>query len=133
MFSGLMLTQYTAGMLVAENRVLSHPAATGSISAAADQEDFVSMGMTTAIKTKQMMRNSWYVVAIELIAACQAMDHRRPLSGAKVAEAVRELVRRDVAFMKEDRPMQYEINAVAALCRSGKVLEVAEGVAGALA
>jgi len=52
MFSGLMLTQYTAGALVCENRVLSHPAATGSIPAAADQEDFVSMGMTTAIKTR---------------------------------------------------------------------------------
>ena len=52
MFSGLMLSQYTAGALVCENRVLSHPAATGSIPAA-DQEDFVSMSMTTAIKTRQ--------------------------------------------------------------------------------
>jgi histidine ammonia-lyase len=133
MFSGLMLTQYTAGMLVAENRVLSHPAATGSISAAADQEDFVSMGMTTAIKTKQILRNSWYIVAIELIAACQAMDHRRPVKASPAAEAVYDEVRKHVAFMKEDRPMQYEINAIAELCRSGAVLAAAEKAAGQLA
>ncbi|NIO36715.1 aromatic amino acid lyase, partial [Candidatus Bathyarchaeota archaeon] len=58
MFSGLMLSQYTAASLVCENRVLSTPAATGSIPTAADQEDFVSMGMTTAIKTKQILKNA---------------------------------------------------------------------------
>jgi len=132
MFSGLMLTQYTAGMMVAENRVLCTPAAIGSISAAADQEDFVSMAMTTAIKSKQILRNAWYIVAIELIAACQAIDHRRPIKASKAAEAIYELVRKDVAFMKEDRPTQYEINAIAALVKSGKVLEVAEGIVGKL-
>jgi histidine ammonia-lyase len=55
MFSGMMLSQYTAGALICENRVLSHPAATGSIPAAADQEDFVSMGWTTALKTRQII------------------------------------------------------------------------------
>jgi len=72
MFSGLMLSQYTAGALVCENRVLSNPAAAGSIPAAADQEDFVSMGMTTAIKTRQIIENCWQVIAIELMAAAQA-------------------------------------------------------------
>ncbi len=67
MFSGLMLTQYTAGALVAESRILSTPAAIGSIPAAADQEDFVSMGMTTALKTRQIIENSWSIVAIELM------------------------------------------------------------------
>jgi len=132
MFSGLMLTQYTAGMLCAENRVLSHPAATGSIPAAADQEDFVSMGMTTAIKSKQIIRNAWYIIAIELIAACQAIDHRRPLKGSPAAEAIYELVREGVDFMEEDRPTQYDINWTAELCRSGRVLEVAEKVVGEL-
>jgi histidine ammonia-lyase len=133
MFSGLMLTQYTAGMLVNENRILSHPAAVGSIPAAADQEDFVSMGMNTALKTKQIIRNAWYIVAIELIAACQAMDHRRPLKGSPAAEAVYELVRKHVAFMEEDRPTQYDINRVAELVKSGEVLAAAEKVVGALA
>ncbi|UCE26390.1 MAG: aromatic amino acid lyase [Candidatus Coatesbacteria bacterium] len=132
MFSGLMLTQYTAGMLCAENRVLSHPAATGSIPAAADQEDFVSMGMTTAIKSKQIIRNAWYIIAIELIAACQAMDHRRPLKGSPVAEAIYGLVREGVDFMEEDRPTQYDVNWTAELVRSGRVLEVAEKVVGEL-
>jgi histidine ammonia-lyase len=133
MFSGLMLTQYTAGMLVNENRVLSHPAAVGSIPAAADQEDFVSMAMNTALKTKQILRNAWYVIAIELIAACQAMDHRRPLQGSAAAEAVYELVRKHVAFMEKDRPMQYDINKTMDLVKSGEVLAVAEKAAGALA
>ncbi len=132
MFSGLMLTQYTAGMMVNENRVLSHPAAVGSIPAAADQEDFVSMGMNTALKTKQILRNAWYIIAIELIAACQAVDHRRPLKASAAAEAVFELVRKHVDFMEEDRPTQYDINRVAELVKSGEVLAAAEKVAGEL-
>lgn len=132
MFSGLMLTQYTAGMLVNENRVLCHPAAVGSIPAAADQEDFVSMGMNTALKTKQIIRNAWYIIAIELIAACQAIDHRRPLRAGKASEAVYELVRQHVAFMKEDRPMQYDINKIAEIAAAGKVLEAAEAAVGKL-
>jgi histidine ammonia-lyase len=132
MFSGLMLTQYTAGMLVNENRVLSHPAAVGSIPAAADQEDFVSMGMNTAIKTKQIIRNAWYIIAIELIAACQAIDHRRPLKASPTAEAVYELVRKHVEFMEEDRPTQYDINRTEELVRSGEVLAAAEEAVGEL-
>ncbi len=132
MFSGLMLTQYTAGMLVNENRVLCHPAAIGSIPAAADQEDFVSMGMNTALKTKQILRNAWYIAAIELIAACQAMDHRRPLTGSPAAEAVYEFVRKYVDFMEEDRPTQYDINRTMELVKSGEVLAAAEKVVGEL-
>ncbi len=97
MFSGLMLTQYTAGALVCENRVLSHPAATGSIPAAADQEDFVSMGMTTAIKTRQIIENAWTVAAIELMAAAQAFDFRAPAKPSPAGAAVHELVRGVVA------------------------------------
>jgi histidine ammonia-lyase len=132
LFSGLMLTQYTAGMLVNENRVLCHPAAIGSIPAAADQEDFVSMGMNTALKTKQILRNAWYIAAIELIAACQAMDHRRPLKGSAAAEAVYKLVRQHVDFMEEDRPTQYDINRTMELVKSGEVLAVAEKAVGEL-
>ncbi|MCP4230776.1 MAG: aromatic amino acid lyase [bacterium] len=132
MFSGLMLTQYTAGMLIAENRVLCHPAATGSIPAAADQEDFVSMGMTTAIKSKRILGNAWYIVAIELIAAVQAMDHRRPPKGSKAAEAIYEVVREHVDFMDEDRPTQYDINKAHELVLSNQILEAAEAVVGKL-
>ena len=96
MFSGLMLSQYTAGALVCENRVLSHPAATGSIPAAADQEDFVSMGMTTAIKTRQIIENAWSVVAIELMAAAQAFYLRAPVRPSPASQAAYEAIRKQV-------------------------------------
>ncbi len=96
MFSGLMLSQYTAGALIAENRILSAPAATLSIPAAADQEDFVSMGMTTAIKSRQILENAWTVVAIELMAAAQAFDFRAPAKPSKGCQAAFDVVRKHV-------------------------------------
>ncbi|HKM51807.1 MAG TPA: histidine ammonia-lyase [Isosphaeraceae bacterium] len=132
MFSGLMLTQYTAGALVCENRVLSHPAATGSIPAAADQEDFVSMGMTTAIKTRQIIENAWYVVAIELMAAAQAFDFRAPAKPAPATQAAHEAVRKHVKKLEEDRPLYNDINTLTRVARSGEVLSAVEKVVGAL-
>jgi histidine ammonia-lyase len=132
MFSGLMLSQYTAGALVCENRVLSHPAATGSIPAAADQEDFVSMGMTTAIKTRQIIENSWYVIAIELMAAAQAFDFRAPARPSPACQAAYEIVRKHVKRLEEDRPLHDDINVLASIAKSGEILEAAEQVAGKL-
>ncbi|HSA34148.1 MAG TPA: aromatic amino acid ammonia-lyase, partial [bacterium] len=74
MFSGLMLSQYTADTLIVEQRILSSPAATQSIPAAADQEDFVSMGMNTALKNLQILDNANGVIGIEFMAAAQALD-----------------------------------------------------------
>jgi len=76
MFSGHMLSQYTAGMLIAEQRILSTPSCIQSIPAAADQEDFVSMGMNGALKTKQILENACGIIGIELIAGAQALDFR---------------------------------------------------------
>jgi hypothetical protein len=112
MFSGLMLSQYTAGALVAENRVLSTPAAAGSIPAAADQEDFVSMGMTTAIKTRQIIENCWQIVAIELMAAAQAFDFRAPVRPAPATQAAYEKIRRYVPRLDEDRPLHNDIHTL---------------------
>jgi histidine ammonia-lyase len=128
MFSGLMLTQYTAGALVCENRVLSHPAATGSIPAAADQEDFVSMGMTTAIKTRQIIENAWYVVAIELMAAAQAFDFRFPVKSSPATQAAYEVVRRHVKKLEEDRPLFEDINGLARAAKDGTILDAVKGV-----
>jgi len=128
MFSGLMLTQYTAGALVCENRVLSHPAATGSIPAAADQEDFVSMGMTTAIKTRQIIENAWYVVAIELMAAAQAFDFRAPVKPAPATQAAYEAVRKHVRKLEEDRALFDDINTLARAARNGEILDAAKSV-----
>jgi histidine ammonia-lyase len=132
MFSGLMLTQYTAGALVCENRVLSHPAATGSIPAAADQEDFVSMGMTTAIKTRQIIENAWYVVAIELMAAAQAFDFRFPIKPAPATQAAYEVVRSHVKKLEEDRPLFEDINRLASVAKDGTILDAAKGIVGEL-
>jgi histidine ammonia-lyase len=132
MFSGLMLTQYTAGALVCENRVLSHPAATGSIPAAADQEDFVSMGMTTALKTRQIIDNSQAVIAIEMMAAAQALDFRRPLRASPGVEAAYEVIRKYVSYLDEDRPLYDDINRLKEVVASGEILEAVEKTVGEL-
>lgn len=123
MFSGLMLSQYTAGALICENRVLSHPAATGSIPAAADQEDFVSMGMTTAIKTRQIIDNAQAVLAIELMAGAQALDFRAPIKPGKGVAAAYDVVRKHVEHLEEDRPLFDDINNLSAVVKKGEVLE----------
>jgi len=132
MFSGLMLSQYTAGALICENRVLSHPAATGSIPAAADQEDFVSMGMTTAIKTRQIIENAWYVVAIEMMAAAQAFDLRYPVRPSAASRAAYEVIRQHVKKLDEDRPLHQDINTLARVAKEGQILDAAERVVGKL-
>jgi histidine ammonia-lyase len=132
MFSGLMLSQYTAGALICENRVLSHPAATGSIPAAADQEDFVSMGMTTAIKTRQIIDNAQAVVAIELMAGAQALDFRAPIKPGKGVAAAFDVVRKHVEHLEEDRPLFDDINNLSAVVKKGEVLEAVEGAIGEL-
>jgi histidine ammonia-lyase len=132
MFSGMMLTQYTAGALVCENRVLSHPAATGSIPAAADQEDFVSMGMTTALKTKQIIDNAQAVIAIEMMAGAQAIDFRKPLKPSPGVGAAYEVIRKHVAYLDEDRPLFNDINRLKEVVQSGEILEAVEKAVGEL-
>ncbi|MFZ1918012.1 MAG: histidine ammonia-lyase [Terriglobales bacterium] len=132
MFSGLMLSQYTAGALICENRVLSHPAATGSIPAAADQEDFVSMGMTTAIKTRQIIENAWAVLAIELMAAAQAFDLRAPVKPSPATQAAYEAIRQHVKRLDDDRPLYDDINTLTKVVKEGQVLAAAEKVVGKL-
>jgi histidine ammonia-lyase len=129
MFSGLMLSQYTAGALVNEQRILSAPAANGSIPAAADQEDFVSMGMTTAIKTRQILDNAYGVLGIELIAAAQAFDFRdaEPSPSCKAAY---DVIRKHVAHLDEDRPLFDDNNAMVDVVRSGEILTAVENVIG---
>jgi histidine ammonia-lyase len=132
MFSGLMLTQYTAGALVCECRVLCNPAATGSVPAAADQEDFVSMSMTSAIKTKQILSHICAVVAIELIAGAQALEFRKPLKPGKGVQAAFEAVRQHVKPLKKDRPLPDDINRMAAAVAAGEIVSAVEDAIGPL-
>jgi histidine ammonia-lyase len=118
MFSGLMLVQYTAGALVCECRVLSHPAATGSIPAAADQEDFVSMGMTTALKTRQILSHAAAVVGIELLCGAQALDILGPEKAGPKLRDLHARIRERVKPLVEDRPLHGDINALAGFVRT---------------
>jgi len=132
MFSGMMLAQYTAASLVCENRVLSTPAATGSIPTAADQEDFVSMANTTAMKTKQILKNSFAIFAIELMAGAQALDFRKPLKPGKGTQAAYDAIRTHVTHLDEDRPLYPDIIELSRVVESGEILEAVERVVGKL-
>jgi histidine ammonia-lyase len=131
-YSGLMLSQYTADHLIVEQRILSAPASIQSIPAAADQEDFVSMGMNTAIKNGQILDNAYGVLGIELMAAAQALDFRTFTPGRGTQKA-REVIRRHVAHLEVDRPLYPDHNAMKALVKSGQILDAVEAEIGALA
>ena len=131
MFSGLMLSQYTADMQIVEQRILSAPACIQSIPAAADQEDFVSMGMNTAIKNFQILDNAYGVLGIEMMAAAQALDFREYNFGKGVTRA-KEIVRKYVDFLEIDRPLYPDHTEMKRLVKSGEVLEEVEKVVGSL-
>ena len=131
MFSGLMLSQYTADMMIVEQRILSMPASIQSIPAAADQEDFVSMGMNTAIKNFQILDNAYGVLGIELMAAAQALDFRDYKFGSGVTKA-KEVIRRYVDFLEIDRPLYPDHTVMKELVKSGEILEEVEKEIGGL-
>ncbi|HSG29891.1 MAG TPA: aromatic amino acid ammonia-lyase [Candidatus Krumholzibacterium sp.] len=131
MFSGLMLSQYTADMQIVEQRILSAPASIQSIPAAADQEDFVSMGMNTAIKNFQILDNAFGVLGIELMAAAQALDFREFTFGRGVTKA-KEVIRRHVEFLDIDRPLYPDHTTMKELVRSCEILEEVEKEIGPL-
>ena len=131
MFSGHMLSQYTADMLIVEQRILSAPSCIQSIPAAADQEDFVSMGMNGALKAKQILENAHGVLGIEFIAAAQALDFRDFTMG-KGVRAAHGAVRKVVEHLDVDRPLFPDHNAMAAAVERCDVLEAVEAEVGAL-
>jgi histidine ammonia-lyase len=131
MFSGLMLSQYTADMQIVEQRILSAPASIQSIPAAADQEDFVSMGMNVALKNFQILDNAYGILGIELMAAAQALDFREFAFGKGVTRA-KEVIRKHVAFLDVDRPLYDDHNTMKALVKSCEILTEVEKAVGSL-
>jgi histidine ammonia-lyase len=131
MFSGLMLSQYTADMQIVEQRILSMPASIQSIPAAADQEDFVSMGMNTAIKNFQILDNAYGVLGIEFMAAAQALDFRDYKFGAGTTKA-HAIIRKYVDFLDVDRPLYDDHTNMKELVKSGEILDEVEKVTGSL-
>ena len=132
MFSGMMLSQYTADSLIVEQRILCAPASVASIPAAADQEDFVSMGMNTALKNAQIIENACGVLGIEMMAAAQALDLRQFTPG-RGTSAAKACVRETIAFLDVDRPLNPDHTAMRELVRSNRVLAAVEQAVGDLA
>lgn len=131
MFSGMMLSQYTADMLISEQRILSSPAYTLSIPAAADQEDFVSMGMNSALKTKQILKNAYGVLGIEFMAAAQALDFRE-FNFGKGTKTAHRVIRKYVEHLDVDRPLFRDHNTMAELVEKGEIVAEVEKEIGKL-
>jgi histidine ammonia-lyase len=119
--SGFMIPQLTVVSLVAENRILSHPASVDTLPTSANKEDHVSMGMTAALKLRQVVENVRTVLAVELLVACQAIDFRRPLRSSPALEGVYGIVRRQVPFMDTDRNISLDIDVVTAMLRDRQI------------
>jgi histidine ammonia-lyase len=130
-YSGMMLSQYTADHLIVEQKILSAPASIQSIPAAADQEDFVSMGLNTALKNGQILDNAYGVLGIEFMAAAQALDFREFHPG-KGTQCAREVIRKHVEHLEVDRPLYNDHNAMKKLVKSCEILSEVEKVLGSL-
>jgi len=131
MFSGMMLSQYTADSLIVEQRILSAPASIQSIPAAADQEDFVSMGMNTSIKNAQILDNAYGVLGIEFMAAAQALDFRDHKNGKGVSKA-KEIVRKHIKHLDIDRPLYPDHTKMREVVKSCEILDAVENEVGSL-
>jgi len=110
--SGFMLAQVTAAALASENKVLAHPASVDSIPTSGNKEDYVSMGMTAALKLKPLLANVAAILAIELLAACRALDLLAPLKSGRLAEKARTLVRGAAPAADVDRTLAPDIARV---------------------
>jgi histidine ammonia-lyase len=131
-----MLSQYTADMQIVEQRILCMPASIQSIPAAADQEDFVSMGMNTALKNFQILDNAYGILGIEFMAAAQALDLRglieTPYKYGIGTQKAKDTIRKHVNFLDIDRPLYPDHNAMKELVKTGEILEEVEKEIGSL-
>jgi histidine ammonia-lyase len=116
-----MMPQVTAAALVSENKVLSHPASVDSITTSGNKEDYVSMGMTAANKLKRVVENARYTIAIEAMAAAQALDFLAPLKPSKPVQQAHAAIRSVCATMERDRVMYKDFAAIADLISSGRL------------
>ena len=123
--SGYMITQYTAAAIVAENKVLAHPASVDSIPTSGLQEDHVSMGWGAARKLGVILANTARVIAVELMCGAQGVD-QRPLRPAPGTTAVRDTVRTVCRPLIEDRPPGPDIMAIAELINAGAFSDIDE-------
>ncbi len=116
--SGFMIPQYTTAALVTENKTLCFPASADSIPTSLGQEDHVSMGSISGRKLEMVLENLEYILAIELLTACQAIEFRRPLHSSLILEHAHEFVRRQVSFAREDRIFAEDIRKIKTMLES---------------
>jgi histidine ammonia-lyase len=122
--SGFMMAQVTAAALVSENKIYAHPASADSITTSGNKEDFVSMGMTGAIKLKRVVENTRNVIAIEAMAAAQAVDFLAPLKPSKHGQAALAAIRTVSPPIEKDRVMSGDFERISALLGSGRLAEL---------
>jgi histidine ammonia-lyase len=122
--SGFMMPQVTAAALVSENKVLAHPASVDSITTSGNKEDFVSMGMHASIKLRRVVENARNAIAIEAMAAAQALDFLAPLKTSKPLQQAHAAIRSVCATMEKDRVMYQDFARISGLIASGKLAEV---------
>jgi histidine ammonia-lyase len=118
--SGLMIAHVAAAALLSEAKVLSHPSSVDSVPTSGGKEDHVSMGMTGALKLRQVVSHAEHVLAIELISAAQGLEYRLPLKPARQIGAAAEIVREIVPPLTEDRALSSEIEQLAQTIREGR-------------
>jgi len=121
--SGFMMPQVTAAALVSENKIFAHPASVDSITTSGNKEDYVSMGMAASLKLKRIIENTRNAMAIEAMAAAQALDFVAPLKTSKRGQAAHAAIRSVCATMDKDRVMYQDFARIAELIASGKVAE----------
>jgi histidine ammonia-lyase len=122
--SGFMMPQVTAAALVSENKVWAHPASVDSITTSGNKEDFVSMGMTAAIKLKRIVDNTRNVMAIEAMAVAQALDFLAPLKTSKRGQAAHAAIRSVCPTMEKDRVMYKDFARIAELIATGTMAQL---------
>lgn len=121
--SGFMMAQVTAAALVSENKVLAHPASVDSITTSGNKEDFVSMGMGASLKLKKMVENARHVLAIEAMAAAQALDFLAPLKTSKPLQQAHAAIRAVCPAMEKDRVMYGDFARIAEAIAAGRISE----------
>jgi histidine ammonia-lyase len=121
--SGFMIVQVAAASIVSENKTLSHPASVDSIPTSADKEDHVSMGAWAARKATQIVTNVRRVLAMELLAAAQGIDFRRPLRTTPTLEKAHGQIRKVAPFIKEDVQMYPLIHSIELLLKQRALLK----------
>jgi histidine ammonia-lyase len=127
--SGFMIPQYTTAALVTENKTLCFPASADSIPTSLGQEDHVSMGSISGRKLNQVLDNLEYILAIELLTSCQAIEFRRPLKSSLLLEAAHEHVREAVSFAEEDRVFSDDIKKITAMISDFSFVTYVNGIA----